>query len=440
MKNFLIGCIILINAISINAQQSAENVKIWSLQECIDYANEHNLEIQMRQVNINKQEVALNTSQNKRLPNLNAGSSQSFSFGRSPSGYDNTYQDRNSQSTQWSASTSIPIFTGFMISNEIAANKLDLMAATADLQKAKENMEINITSMYLQILYSKEILGISKRQSELSREQLERVKRLNENGRASEAQIYEVEALIANDELNIVQAASDLQMSILTLTQALELPSPEGFDVAEPDDAAGFGLARRPDAIYKSALATRATIRAEELRLQSSEKYIKMAESSFYPTLSFSAGYSNNYYKISGFDNMSFSQQLKNNRNEYFGLNLNIPIFNRYSTRNYVKTARLNMQLQALQLENTKKTLYKEIQQAYYNAVTSGEKFRSAEAAYKSAEKSFGYMKEKLEVELATIYEYNDAKTSMNRSLSNSIQAKYDFIFRKKILDFYERQ
>jgi outer membrane protein len=440
MKKIISGCIILLCAIHLQAQQPVGNTKIWSLQECIDYANEHNLEIQMRQVNINKQEVALNTSQNKRLPNLTANSSQSFSFGRSPSGYDNTYQERNSKSTQFSASTVIPVFTGFLISSEIEANKLDLMAVSAELEKAKENMEINITTMYLQILYSKEILGITKRQSELSHEQLERVKRLFENGRASEAQIYEVEAQLANDELNIVQAASDLQMSILTLTQALELPAPEGFDVAEPDDVTAFTLARQPDAIYETALTTRAAIRVEELRLQSSEKYIKMALSSFYPTLSFNAGYSNNYYLISGSETPSFSNQFKNNKNEYFGLYLNIPIFNRYSTRNYVKTARLNMQLQELQLENTKKTLYKEIQQAYYNAVTSGEKFKSADAAYKSTEKSFGYMKEKLDNGRATMYEYNDAKTSMTKAQSNSIQAKYDFILRKKILDFYERQ
>ena len=436
MKKIIAGFYIFFFALQLHAQQA----KIWSLQECIDYANEHNLEIQMRQININKQEVALNTAQNRRLPNLTAGASQSFSFGRSASAYDNTYQDRNSSSTQWSASSSVPLFTGFMITNEIEANKLDLQAVAAELEKVKQDMEINITSMYLQILYSKEILGITKIQIELSREQLDRTKKLFESGYASEAQIYEVEAQIANDELSIVQAASDLQMAILTLTQALELTTPEGFDVVEPDDALDFILVRQPNAIYASALTTRAAIRAEELRLQSNEKYIKMAQSAFYPTLTFGAGYGNNYYTMSGFDSPSFSNQLKNNRNEYFGLNLQIPIFNRYATRNNVKTAQMNMQLQELQLENSKKILYKEIQQAYYNALTSSEKYKSAEAAYASAEKSFGYMKEKLDNGRATMYEYNDSKTGMTRALSNRTQAKYDFILRKKILEFYERQ
>jgi outer membrane protein len=440
MKTIVTGWFILLFTLTVQAQQPDRNVKIWTLQACINYAHEHNLEIRMQQVNINKQEVAHNNAQNRRLPNLTANSSQSFSFGRTASGYDNTYQNRNTSSTQWSASTSIPVFTGFSISNEIEATRLDLQAVAAELEKAKENLEINITSMYLQILYSKEILGIANRQADLSREQLERTKSLYESGRASEAQIYETEAQIANDELTVVQAASDLQMAILTLTQALELPAPEGFDVEEPDDAVDFILVRKPDAIYHTALTSRASIRAEELRLKSSERYIKMAESSFYPTLSFGAGYGNNFYKINGYENPAFSNQLKNNRNEYFGLNLNIPIFNRYTTRNNVKTARLNTQLQELQLENTKKLLYKDIQQAYYNALTSGEKYRAAEAAYKSGEKSFGYMKEKLDNGRATMYEYNDSKTGMTRALSNSVQAKYDFILRKKILEFYERQ
>ena len=436
--NILIGCVVLLSAINIQAQQP-EN-KVWSLQECIDYAYENNLEIQMRHVNVEKQEVTLNTSQNKRLPDLSANASESFSFGRSTSGFDNTYQDQTVSTSQWSASTSIPIFNGFMTTNEIAASKLDLQAISAELEKAKEDMAINITSTYLQILYYKELLGIADKQVELSREQLDRTKKKYENGRAAEAEIYEIEAQVSNDESSVVQAKSDLQLSILSLTQMLELPSPEGFDVEEPSGVFEFTLIRKPDAIYETALTTRASIRAESLRLESSEKNIKIAQSSYYPSLNFVAGYSNRYYKVINTDSPSFSQQIKNNRNEYLGLNLSIPIFNRFSTRNNVRTAKLNSRLQELQLEDTKKTLYKEIQQAYYNATTSEEKYKSAEAAYKSAEKSFGYMQEKLDNGRATTYEYNDSKTNMIKAQSNSTQAKYDFIFRNKILEFYEKQ
>jgi outer membrane protein len=425
---------IFLSGVYIQAQN-----KVWSLQECIDYANESNLDIKMRQTNVEMQKIALSTARNQRLPNLSGSASYSYSFGRSASGYDNTYQDRNSRSTSWSLSTNVPVFTGFRISNEIAKSKLDLQTIAAELDRTKEDMEITITSAYLQILYNRELLDIAVKQTDLSREQLDRTKKMYETGRASEAQIYEIEAQIANDELTAVQTASDLQMAVLQLTQMLELPSPEGFDVETPDVEPDFVIPRKPDAIFETALTSRASIRVEELRLQSSEKNIKIAQSQYFPTLSFNAGYGNNYYLINGFDNISFANQLKNNRNEYLGFSLNIPVFNRFATRNGVRSARLSKDLQKLQLDNTKKALYKEIQQAYYNAVTSGEKFRSAEAASKSAEKAFGYMEEKLNNGRATMYEYNDSRTNMTRALSNRTQAKYDFIFRKKILDFYEK-
>ncbi|MDR3265973.1 MAG: TolC family protein [Tannerella sp.] len=434
-RTSIILLIILLSGVFIQAQN-----KVWSLQECIDYANENNLDIKMRKVNVDIQDVALNTSKNQRLPNLSGSASHSYSFGRSASGYDNTYQDRNSRSTSWSLSTNVPVFTGFRINNEIAASKLDLQAVAAELDKAREDMEINIISSYLQILYCKELLNIAHHQVDLTGEQLDRMKKMYETGCASEAQIYEIEAQLANDELSVVQAASDLQMATLLLTQLLELPSPEGFDVEDPEENINFMLSRRPDAIFDNALASRASIKVEELRLKSREKNILVAQSQYYPTLSFGAGYGNNYYFINGLDNTSFANQLKNNRNEYLGLSLNIPIFNRFSTRNNVRTAKLYKDLQELQLESAKKTLHKEIQQAYYNSVTSEEKYKSAEAAYKSALKAFGFMEEKLNNGRATLYEYNDAKTSMTRALSNRTQAKYDFIFRTKILEFYERE
>ena len=434
MRKIFIPTVALFLAFNIHAQ------KVWSLLECIEYANEHNLNIQIQQVGVDQEEVNLNTARNRRLPNVSASASHSYSFGRSASGFDNTYQDRNSNATQWSASTSVPLFTGFSISNEIAASKLNLQAIAAELERTKEDMAINVTSSYLQVLYSKELLAIAKLQKDLSKEQSGRIKKLFDSGRASEAQIYEAEAQIANDELTIVQASSDLQMAILSLTQLLELPTPEGFDVEEPNVDVDFFLSRKPDAIFETALTTRAVVRAEEIYLKSRERSIKIAQSAYYPTLSFGAGYSNNYYVINGFENPSFSNQLKLNRNEYFGLNLSVPIFNRFSTRNNVRSARLNTDIQKLRLENVKKTLYKDIQQAYYNAIASAEKFNSADAAYKSAEKAFGFMEEKLNNGRATMYDYNDSKTNMTKAMSNRIQAKYDYIFRKKILEFYENQ
>ncbi|MDR3236112.1 MAG: TolC family protein, partial [Prevotellaceae bacterium] len=386
---------------AVNAQ------KIWTLQECIKYAKENNITVRMQSLLQQNQEIRVSTAKNQRLPNLSASVSQPFSFGRAASPADNSYQSINTATTSLSASTTAPLFTGFQIPNEIAAAKLDLQAAIADFEKAKEDVELSVISSYLQILYNKELLGIAKNQLDLSARQAERIEAMYTLGKTSEAQVYEVKSQIANDELAVVQATNDLQLSMLALTQLLELSSPDGFDVETPDDMdADFLLPANPDYTYENALATRAAIRADEYRLASSEKSVKIARSGYFPQLSFGAGYSNNYYTINGVSNMSFPQQLRNNESKYVGFYLNIPIFDRFATRNNIRAAKLSVKNQELQLENTKKTLYKEIQQAYYNATGAKEKYKSSEVALESAKKAYEFAKEKFENGRSTTYEF----------------------------------
>lgn len=435
----LIPALLLATALTATAQDTTATR--WSLQRCIEHAKANNLEVRMRQVEVDRQELTLHTARSKRLPNLSAGASQQWSFGRSASAADNTYQVQTTSSTSWSLSSDVPLFTGFEIPNEIAAARLDLMALAADLQKTRENMEITVTSAYLQVLFDKELLSVAENKLALSRTQLDRTRKIHDAGRASEAQIYETEAQVAADELSTVQATNDLRIATLTLTQLLELPSPEGFDVEPPTEAdTTFLLARRPDDIYRTALTTRAAVRAEELRLQSSEKQVRVAQSALYPSLSFGASYNNAFYHIYNKPNTPFANQIRDNRGLGLGLNLRIPIFNRYATRNSIRSARLGLRNQELQLENTKKALYKDIQQAYYSALSAAERYRSATVAWQSAEKAFTFTGDRFENGRATTYEYNEAKTNLIKALSDRTQAKYEFLLRKKILEFYEQQ
>lgn len=430
---------LLATALTVSAQDTTATR--WSLQRCIEHAKANNIEVRMRQVEVDRQELTLHAARSKRLPSLSAGASQQWSFGRSASAADNTYQVQTTSSTSWSLSSDVPLFTGFEIPNEIAAARLDLMALAADLQKTRENMEITVTSAYLQVLFDKELLSVAGSKLALSRTQLDRTRKMHDAGRASEAQIYETEAQVAADELSTVQATNDLRIATLTLTQLLELPSPEGFDVEPPTEAdTTFLLARRPDDIYRTALTTRAAVRAEELRLQSSEKQVRVAQSALYPSLSFGASYSNAFYHIYNKPNTPFANQIRDNRGLGLGLNLRIPIFNRYATRNSIRSARLGLRNQELQLENTKKALYKDIQQAYYSALSAAERYRSATAAWQSAEKAFAFTGDRFENGRATTYEYNEAKTNLIKALSDRTQAKYEFLLRKKILEFYEQQ
>ena len=229
-------------------------------------------------------------------------------------------------------------------------------------------------------------------------------------------------------ELDYTSPNVDLQTGTVTVRAILENPKEElEFEALTP-----------PDDIYTQALAYKPSIKAAEYRLQGSQKNIRIAQSNFYPQLSFSAGLGSNYYTVSGKSEGSFSSQMKNNLNKYIGFNLSVPIFNRFATRNRVRTARLQQANLSLQLDNTKKILYKEIQQAWYNALAAESKYNSSEVAVKANEESFRLMSEKFNNGKATFVEYNESKLNLTKALSDKLQAKYDYLFRTKILDFYK--
>ena len=400
----------------------------WTLRQCIDYAIEHNIEIQQTANEAEQNAIEVNTAKWARLPNLSGSAGQNWSWGRSQSPKDNTYSDVNSGSTQFGLNTNVPLFTGLQLPNQYALSKLNLKAAIEDLNKAKEDIAINVTSSYLQVLFN----------MELSKEQCKRIIRLAEVGKASSAEVAEAKARVAQDEMSLVQAENNYQLALLDLSQLLELPTPEGFTLAQPDTVVNFVPLTAPDDIYTEALSNKPGIRAAQFRLEGSEKSIRIAQSNYYPQLSFGASIGTNFYTLNGSAEHSFGSQLKNNLNKGIGFNLSVPLFNRLATRNRVRSARLQQTNLALQLDNTKKVLYKEIQQAWYNAVAAESKFNSSMAAVTANEESFRLMSEKFDNGKATFVEYNEAKQNLTKSLSDKIQAKYDYLFRTKILDFYK--
>jgi len=432
MKKYIILIAVLLFSGGIFAQQS------WSLRDCIDYALKHNIQIQKQEIANEQQKVELNTAKNKRLPDLSGSMSHSYSFGRAASPKDNSYVNTNSSNSSFGLSANVPIFTGFQIPNSIELSKLNLKAATEDLNKAKEDISVNVTSSFLQVLFNEELCKVAKEQINLSKEQLDRITKMEEVGKAATAQVYEAKATLAQDELSAVQAENNRKLAILDLTQLLELPSPEAFAIVSPDMEPGFEALTTPEDIYALAIVNKPAVLAAQYRLQGMDKSIKIAQSAYYPTLSFGAGLNTGYYTMSGIDSKGFGKQLNDNFNKYFGLSLSIPIFNRYETRNRVKTARLNYSSQALQVEESKKGLFKEIQQAYYNAVAAQTKFTSSKTAVEASEESFKLMRQKYENGKATSVEFNQVKVNLMKASSDRIQAKYDYLFRTKILDFYK--
>ena len=432
------GRIIITAALMLGIAAGAQaQERVWTLPQCIDHALENNLSVKQSGLNVEQKEIDLNSAENDRLPSLSGSAGQNFSFGRGLTA-DNTYANTNTTNTSFSVGAQVPVFNGFQIKHNIELSKLNLAAATADLEKAKDDIRVAVAQAYVQILYDMEILDVAKSQVEIDSLQVVRLTEMAANGKASRAEVSAQEASLAQSRVSATQAGNNLSLAILDLTQLLELPSPEGFHIARPSvEGLETAMLMDPEAIYADAVQVKPAVKAEEIRLDQTLKNIDLAKSSFLPSLSLSGGLGTNYYTSSGYPSSGFADQIKNNFSQYIGLNLNIPIFSHFSNRNQVRNARLSYSNQEIMLDNTRKTLYKEIQQAYYNAVGSQAKYRSSQVAASSAEDAFELAQAKYENGKSGITEFNEAKARYMSAESDLVQARYEYLYQSKILDFY---
>ena len=273
-------------------------------------------------------------------------------------------------------------------------------------------------------------------------DQLKRTETLVENGKIAKSQLYDMEAQLAKDEVTLTRAKNDVSLALLDLMQAMDLNVEESeFDIAVPETDVLLAQNMRkilpPDYIFDRAVSFKPQIKVQEYLLESNLRSLDIAKSGFFPRLSFNATYGNNYYRYAGYDNPSFSEQWNQNSRKTIGLTLSVPVFNRFQVRNNIRSAHIAITNQKLSIEDAHKTLYKEIRQAYVNAIAAKELYLSAESSVKSSSKAFQYAEESYNAGKTSVFEYNEAKTKYIQSLSEQKQAKFDFIFRYKILDFY---
>lgn len=419
-------------AVSLSAQERAP----WTLQECIARALENNISLKRQEIQVRQQEIQLNTSKNSRLPQVSGSASENFSFGRGLTA-NNTYSNTNTTSTGISLGASVPLFQGLRTNNSIKQNELSLKALTADFQKAREDVSVAVAQAYVQILYNLELADVARSQVSIDSLQVERLSAMETSGKASKVQVAQQKAALGQSRLSLTQALNSLHLAVLDLTQLLELSDPEGFSVVRPEVPVDGLLLGNPEDIYAQAVAGKPSVQAEMFRLDATEYSIKLAKGMRLPSLMASGGIGTNYYTMSSHSSDPFADQIKNNFSQYLGLSLSVPIFTGFQTRNQIRSAELLRKDQALQLENTKKSLYKEIQQAYYNAVAAREKFRSSLAAESSAKESYELVLAKYENGKANITEFNEARDAYLQSESNLSSARYEYLFSAKLLDFY---
>ncbi|MCG8582601.1 MAG: TolC family protein [Bacteroidales bacterium] len=447
MKSIIAIATICFMAINIQAQDSLKvewqgQKKHWSLLECINYAHDNNITIKRQTVNTQYQENLLKQSKLDRLPDLNASTDGSLSFGYTWVQQEATNVDQTIQSLGVSANSNVNVFNGLITSNTIKRNKVDLLAAIEDMEKTKNDIGLQITGHYLQILFDKELLNVAEEQYETSKLQAERTKKLVDAGSQAMGSYLEIKSQAAKEALNVTQQQNALGMSLLDLAQLLDLERPIEFDILSPELPELNAFTPEPPAdIYSMALEIMPEIKSATYNTESKEYDLKIAKGNYYPTLGVGAGMSTNANWLADdpYDsNRSLNEQFKTNRNTYVGARLSIPIFNRLQARNNVSNAKLSVMDAQYQLKQEKLNLRKKIQQAYGNAVAAYNKYLSSEEAVNSFAESFRYTEKKFNVGLVNSVDYNVAKTDYTRAQSDLLQAKYEYILRTKILDFYK--
>ena len=417
-----------------NTTSAAES---WTLQQCIDYALENNIQVRQSDITAQNRDIEYNSARSNRLPGVSAGASQNWSFGRGLTA-DNTYANTNTTSTSFSLGADVTLFAGRRLTGNIQMAELSLEAAKSDLERIKDDVRVQVAQAFIQIVYDHSIVDVARNQVTIDSMQVERLSALAAIGKASNAEVASQQATLAQSRLSVTQAQNSLNLAILTLTQLLELPSPEGFDVSAPrTEELEFSIPDSPETIYNQALGVKPAIKSEEIRLEQSSKNIDIAKGGFYPTLSLSAGAGTNYYTTSKFQSDPFGDQIKNNFSQYIGLNLSIPIFSRNSNRNNVRSAQLGRMSQQIQLDNVKKQLYKEIQQAYYNAVASKSRYESSQEVETSAQESFELVQAKYEGGKASITEFNESKNRLVTAQADVLKYRYEYLFNTALLEFY---
>lgn len=439
MKPFLFRMIF--PAVLFAATVPAVAQDMWTLDRCIEYALENNNDVRQQQLQVESGKINVNSAKMSRLPDLSASLGGNVYFGRGPS-RDGTYIDNSQLSGSFGVSTSIPVFQGLKIKHEVDRSKLDYEAAVHQLDLVRENISLQIASYFLQALYTKELVRIAESRLEASTSQLELARGRYESGKASRSDVIDNESVVASDKASLTQSKNNYILAELDLRQAMNLPDSVDFEPYIELSECGlpeYRLLPSLQEIYASSLLLHPSVKVAEMNLESSRAALKSAKSSYYPTLYFTAGYGN-----SAFSNLTdrslnsdFWTQLANNGNEYIGLSLSIPIFSRNNVRNSVKLSQISVRSYEIALNESQKALKKEIEQAYWGAVTAYDAMVAAKKALDAARTAYENELVKYESGKSGVYDYINARTALDQAEATLSHSKYDYILKYRILEFY---
>ena len=433
----------------------AQSQKEWTLQECIQYAHENNLDIKNQSLAIERDKNQLEQSKWAIGPSVSASANYGFGWGRTANPQDYTIiENRMSQSGSANIGAGIDLFRGFQKSNTVKSNKVQLEISGQAVEKLKNDISIRIAQAYLQILLAQEILETARQSFESVQAQVERTQKLVDAGNLAHSSLLEIQAQLAAEKVQVVNAENSLRTTHLNLIHLLDLSNETDFRVEIPNiqvDTVGYWGAS-VDQLYQTSQSL-PQILIGEYSLQQREYQLALSKGQRYPSFSVSAGVSSSYtpdYKVANkaeslevnpddlFRSPPFFEQINNKKNTSLGLSISIPIWSGRAISTNIRNAKLGVQQAQIEMRNTQQVLYKEIQQANNDAISAFERYKATLQNVKSMEESFRYVQQKLDIGLLSGTDYTVAKTNLFRGQSDNLQAKYQYVFQLKILDFYK--
>ncbi len=415
----------------------AASAETFSLQQCLDTAIANNIALLKQKNSYASSTIQYKQSLANLSPSVSAGASQMWSFGRS-TGADNINTASNSASTSFNLNASLLLFDGLGMKFAIDQARASMQSSEASIQAAELQLRLNISSMYLQVLLNKQLLLVAQEQLEETRRTLHKDSLLMQANRLAEGEVYAVIAQFGNEQLQVVQAENNVQLSLLNLAQAMNI-TPADFDIVDiplEELQEGAALPSR-DEVLALALEQRPEIRAQQYAIEAQQAMLKQRKAAYSPTLSANAGVGTSYFNVSGRTNKAFGDQLGDNLQGTVGLTLSIPIFDKMQTPYAVKRQQIALDDAKLSLEQQKQDIRKEVEQAYYNALNALTEAQAAEQALTNARVALDYQQRKFEAGRSSSYEYTTAKANFAKAEQTLLQSQYNYLFRLHILHYY---
>ena len=466
MKTIL-SIFLFIGVLNLSVAQSST----WDLQQCVDYAQKNNITLKQSEISatINKNNVV--QSKASILPTVNAGVQHTYNFGRTIDRYTNTFANSQVLSQNFYISSNVVLWSGLAQYNNIKANQYQYLSSTESYLQQKNDLALNVATAYINVIFSDEILQISKTQYKITEEQLIRTEKLAEAGTLAKSAVYDLKAQLANEDVNVIISDNNYQIAMLTLKQLLNLDTLNNFNISRPNvDILNNELATLSvQNIYELALKNQHSIKSASYNVLAAEKSLDIARGKVSPTLSATGSLGTGtsaldknidavnvvgveqapYITETGqliyqpkteiiTSKKPFADQFKDNVNKSVGFTLSIPIFNGLQTVTGIKNAKLTALNAKYSQDLIEQNLYKTIAQAYANARAALNKYNASKSSVEASEQSFFYAQQKFNVGSISTFDFNTAKTRSQNALGNLVQAKYDYVFKLKVLDYYQ--